>query len=219
MLLNLFLKLLSFLGRRKDFYTFAGEHIATRWYLLYEEEDEDTRWIAKFPNIYFHHTLVEHPDGPDTHRHAWNSWSWCLRGGYSEWVNGQVREHKAPGVVSVKANEFHRIITCKPGSITMWIRGFRKGKWAFKMKPCDTICNTCETNYGRCLNEFTELSHDQYFGGKGNKRASGWHKPSLELERKMTRRRAAIQHYTVKVQSRDQIMAEASKKAHDSKST
>lgn len=214
MLLNLILKVLSFLGRRKDFYTFAGEHIASRWYVLYMEEDEDTRWIAKLPNIYIHRTMVENPDGPDIHRHGWTSWSWCLRGGYLEEVDGKFREHKVPGIVRVKYDQYHRIVKCIPGSITVWIRGFRKGRWAFKMKPCEKVCDTCSIKYGKCLNEFTELTHSQHFGGKGQKRSSGWFTPSEELKRKMARRREAIKSPRVHVKPRDEIMAEASKLAH-----
>ncbi len=207
----MFLKLLEKLGRKKVLVNFAGEIIANRWYVFYLEEDEDPRWIAKLPNLYIHQNVkTDTPDGPDSHHHAWNTWSLILNGSYTEEVNGKTRYNWRWSIAKLKVTDFHRIVCCAPNTWTAFFHGFRIGKWGFKAKACATLCETCGVKYGACVNTLTETPYDVHFGGKGAWRAVRWFASNFpDLAAKIERRRRAIKK--VKVLTRDEINARVAK--------
>lgn len=212
--LDLFLKLLERIGRKKLLVNWDGEVIAYRWYVFYVEEDEDDRFIAKFPNVYIHQNLKhETPDGPDSHTHAFNSYSLIMSGGYHEEVDGKSRYNAKGTIAKLKHRQFHRIVKVDPGTMTLFMRGWRKGPWSFKAAPCEKICETCSSEYGACVNTLKETPYELHFSGKGQWRAVRWFPSNTPgLERKLAIRREAIKK--VKVLSRDEVNARAAKEHH-----
>lgn len=210
-MLGLLLSLLEKIGRKKVLMDFTGQIIACRWYVLYSEEDEDQRLIAKFPNIYVHQNLrLETPDGPDSHRHAWNTYSWMISGGYSEEVNGVMRVNRRWSWAVLKNTDYHRIVKVEPNAWSIFCHGFRKGAWGFKMKACDTVCPTCAAVDGICLNTKVVVPHATYFGSKKAWRSVAWFPSKMRgLAKKVARRQAAIKKVTVV--GRDEVNARVTK--------
>ncbi len=198
-MLGLLLRLLEKAGRKKVLVNFMGEVVAYRWYVLYLEEDEDTRFIARFPNIYIHQNLMpDTPDGPEPHKHAWNTYSLMLNGGYWEEVNGRERYNPPGSWALLKYGDYHRITKTNPNAWSMFCHGFRKGRWGFKQKACETICATCAEKYGVCVNTTRDVPYEAHFGGKALKRRVHWF-PSKEpgLEKRLARRREAVKKITL----------------------
>lgn len=205
------LRLLEKMGRKKVLMDFTGQVIAYRWYVLYREEDEDERFIARFPNIYIHQNLRrETPDGPDAHRHAWNTYSWMISGGYSEEVNGVLRRNPRWSWARLKHTDYHRIVATEPNAWSVFCHGFRRGPWGFRMKACDAICETCAGVDGVCMNTKHVVPHATYFGSKKAWRSVAWfHVGMPGLARRIARRQAAIKK--VRVVGRDEVNARVTK--------
>lgn len=210
-MIRFLLWLLEKLGRKKVLMDFTGQVIAYRWYVLYREEDEDERLIARFPNIYIHQNLREQtPDGPDSHHHAWNTYSLMLSAGYHEEVDGALRYNKRLSWACLKHSQYHRITAVDPNSWTMFCHGFRKGPWGFKMKACATVCETCAALDGVCLNTKHIVPHATYFGSKKAWRSVAWFPSNTPgLGKRIARRQAAIKK--VRVVGRDEVNARVTK--------
>lgn len=199
-MLELLLLALEKMGRKKVLVSFDGQVLAHRWYLLYKEDDEDGRLIARLPNIYFHRSFqLESPDGPHMHRHAWNTWSRILAGGYLEEVNGlKVRKHGPGDWACLKHTDFHRILRFDPGTLTMFCHGFRRSTWGFKAMPCKVVCGRCQERYGECVNRRTETPHSAHFSSDHSWRTTAWidaNRPGLEDQ--LRRRREAVKRVQV----------------------
>jgi hypothetical protein len=204
------LNLLDKLGRKKVLVDFAGNQIVHRYYLFYHEDDQDTRWIAKLPNIYIHHNLVEYPDGPDLHCHPWNTWSFILNGGYiEEFENDKKKYNPRWSFFGRSRDTFHRIAKADPNTWTVFMHGWRKRDWSFKSHPCKIVCSTCSEKYnGECYNAKNEAPYEAYFDTKGGAwKATVWFRTTLPgLWEKIARRQRAVQK--VKVKPLDEVKSE-----------
>lgn len=173
---RLILLALEKLGRKKVLLDFHGSLLGERWYVLYKEDDEDKRWIARLPNIYIHRPRVlDSPDGDTQHRHPWPTWSLMLRGGYLEEVNGvMARLHTRWSWARLRHTDYHRILRFEPGTWTMFFHGFRRASWTFKTMPCRTVCSRCQEHYGQCVNRITEQPHGAHFDTAHSWRKTAW---------------------------------------------
>lgn len=214
-MLRLFLRFLEAIGHKKLLVNWDGKIIAYRWYLFYLEDDEDRRLIARLPNIYIHENLLlDTPDGPDSHCHAWPTWSYMLRGGYWEEVDGKLRFNAQGTIAKLGRRQFHRITQCVPGpdgtTMTVFMHGFRNTNWSFRAAPCDKLCETCAEKYGRCVNTTKETPYEVHFGGRGKWRAVTWfHSKTPGLAGHIALRQRAAAY--VRPLSRDEINARAAK--------
>jgi hypothetical protein len=210
--LNKFLRFLELCGRKKTLVDFAGNEIVHRWYLFYYEEDQDDRWIAKLPNVYIHHNLVKHPDGPDCHTHPWNTISWIANGGYwEEFINGTKRRLNRFTFAYRSRNDFHRIIEADPNTWTIFAHGFRRRQWSFKSETCKTVCQTCNDKYdGVCYNAKNEAPYEAYFSDKGGAwKATVWLRTTLPgLKEKIARRKKALERIKFKPKTIDEIKSQ-----------
>lgn len=208
--LHWFLAVLERLGRKKILVNFDGTIAVQRWYLLYLEDDEDHRFIARFPNAYLHVDLkLETPDS--SHHHAWNTYSLVLKGGYVEEVDGVQKTFKVGDLVKLRYDQHHRLVSCEPGTITLFMHGWRRGPWAFKLKPCVKLCDTCATKYGRCVNEIKETAYKENVDVTGDWRMTAWFLSNTPgLKEKLARRRRSLGK--VKVLSREEVLSQAAKR-------
>jgi hypothetical protein len=199
------LRVLEKLGRFRKL-QINGEFIATRHFLLFKEEDEDSRLRARFPNVWIHHNLrTETPDGPDSHTHPWDTWSYMWHGGYWEEVDGVERFHDQGTWAVLKHGQYHRITKCLPNTVTIFAHGFRKGPWTFKEAPCEHLCEACAPK-GQCFAATNLVPYEQHFGGKGSRRAVQWHDADEpNLDKRMSRRRRAIASGRVKLLTREEV--------------
>jgi hypothetical protein len=207
MLLDLFLRLLEWMGRKKVLVDFAGNVRAYRYYVFFMEEDEDTRLIGRLPNIYIHVNVeLNTPDGPDTHRHPWNTYSYMIRGGYLEEVNGKYRFHETGTVARLRHTDYHRVVQVRPGTVTAFMHGWRRGPWLFRLAPCAAVCPSCDEKYGKCYNEVSTVPHATFFGSKGKWRTARWFLSKTPgLRAMIERRRRASADVRVKQLSTEEV--------------
>lgn len=191
-MIDIFLSWLTKRGRRRTLVKFDGSVSAYRHFPFWVEEDEDRR---RWPNLWIHQNVeLKTPDGPDTHRHPWPTYSYIWRGGYIEEVNGQMRWRGRGSFAVLRHTDYHRIVRVVDGTVTLFFHGWRRGPWLFKLQPCAQVCESCAKKYGRCYNELNTVPHAVFFGTKGKWRTARWF-PSLMpgLAKIIERRRRAIQ--------------------------
>lgn len=98
-----------------------------RWYLL-----PPTPW----GRVFLHRMLLP-DDRPEVHNHPWPCFSIVLWGGYRE-----MRWTKATGTIGMRARvrgsinrlpleAFHRIVSVKPNTWTLFVHGRRVRDWGF----------------------------------------------------------------------------------------
>jgi hypothetical protein len=197
-MLQTILKILEKFGRKKVLVDFFGNVMMERYFVFYNEEpSNDKRLIAKFPNLYIHtFKRLENPDGAMDHTHPWNFYSYIISGGYTEFYNGKEFYRKKGSFRKQKHDEVHQLIKVDPDTYTVFIHGFRKGPWLFKPRKCETICETCKNNFGKCYLENKQFEYDEFvtqFDMRDAQwRAPMWMKWTPELEKKLERRRKAI---------------------------
>lgn len=204
--IDLLLTLLDRAGSKKVLLTFSMDVLAQRWYLGYVEADEDRRLIAKLPNAYLHKDLNIHTPG-SAHRHAWNSYSLILKGGYTELVDGVARTHKAGDLAVVKQTQRHEITHCEPGTVTLFMHGWRLAPWEFTVESCATLCGRCATEYGRCVNSIKTTPYELNAADGGKVRVASWMSTKTPgLERRIRIRKRALEKSRVRVWSRDEFL-------------
>ena len=133
--MNLFLKLLERLGRKRIIMDRTDqEPYLERYYLLF-----NTRKHFPF-NLFLHKFLKGDPD--DVHDHPWPYATLILKGGYYEWIPefnslgqkiGEIRHWRGPGSFrTAKANTYHRV-ELKEGvtAWTLFMPGPHKREWGF----------------------------------------------------------------------------------------
>ena len=155
---NLFLKLLEKCGRKYAIVDFFGDVIQWRYYLFYVESHVDNRWLARLPNIFLHIYPGEKsgdglsPEEANAHSHPYNTWGFIVKGGYTEVINEQTtRETTRFGVAYMSHSDHHRIARVKPGTVSLFLHGFRRAKWMSYTYVCKKVCDTCaSTNGGTC---------------------------------------------------------------------
>ena len=201
--MRLFDRFLSWLekrGRKRILVDVLGNIIASRHYVFFVEEDDDPS--VRWPNVFIHHNLrLESPDGPDAHQHPWATWSFILRGGYWEEVDGVKRYNPTHSIARMKVGQFHRITQVDPGTVTLFFHGFRRVRWLFKETPCETVCDHCKAQYGRCFNATHTIPYNVHFGvmepsagvggllGKGVRRGIRWLDDTPEVRDRISRLR------------------------------
>lgn len=197
-------------GRKKVLLSFEADVAAQRWYLLYLEKDEDPRLVARFPNAYLHKDLNIQTPG-SAHGHAWNSYSFILRGAYTELVDGVERTHQAGDVAVLKYTEHHEITRCAPGTVTLFVHGWRRAPWRFRVGACDKLCDRCATNYGACVNTIktTPYALNAADGGGAWKRTTWFSTQAPGLERRIRVRQRALAQGKVRARilTRDEVLA------------
>jgi hypothetical protein len=205
--LDRFLAYLTRKGRRRTLVKYDGSVSAYRYFPFWVEEDEDPR---RYPNLWIHQNVeLETPDGPDSHRHPWNTYSYVHRGGYIQEVNGVRSWH---GLwASLKFTDYHRIVRVRPGTVTLFFHGWRRGPWLFKLQACAALCETCAAKYGTCHNNVKTIPHEVFFGRNGKWRTARWF-PSLlpGLDRMISRRKQAIRDRRVHRLPVDEVRARMS---------
>ncbi len=200
-----YLERLSAKGRKKVLATFEAEVEMQRWYLLRMETDASPRL---FPNAYFHKDLKVETPG-DAHKHGWPSASLILRGGYRALVDGVPEEYKAGDLALLRHDQFHEVVHCEPGTTTLFIRGFRRSTFEFKLTPCATVCNRCAAKYGTCGAAVRtipyEVTADDGLGVKWRKRM--WFNANHPgLERKLRIRRKVLARAALPILTRDEFI-------------
>lgn len=154
MIKQLFFRFLAWLekkGRRHALVTFEGDVIAFKYCLLYNElAGRESGW----PNIYIHQFMrVGGIDGEDLiHSHPHSTLSIILIGGYTEFVKklGKEVDRKPGDIIRMKYNEDHSIVRVIPDTFTLFMHWFEKKRWAIGLRPCDTVCERCASEFGRC---------------------------------------------------------------------
>jgi len=198
-------------GRKKILVTFEAAIAAQRWYLGFLEEDEDRRRIARLPNAYLHKDLAIETPG-SAHRHAWNSYIIILRNGYRQLIDGVPHEHKAGDLVLLRHDQFHEITHCEPGTVTLFMRGFRRGNWHFKVATCATLCGRCAEVYGQCVNGIKTTPYELNAADGGEWRKTTWFStktPGLERKLRVRRRALAGDRVRARILTRDEILHRA----------
>lgn len=142
-------KLLSRLFRKHALVDFYGDVSFYRYHLFFYEPDYATRWWHWLPNIFVHFYPGEPggagPNGENPHSHPWTSLGFVVRGQYTERIDEiKTRINTAPALTYVKHSSFHRIVTVKPGTISIFMHGFRqKRDWLSKVIACPVLCPAC----------------------------------------------------------------------------
>ena len=147
------LKFLERHGRKYAFVDFYGDILSYRYYVLYYEPHHDTRWLAKFPNIWMHVFPGEPTgwahDGKIPHSHAWSALAIVWRGQYTDLVNNvRTRATKALGFAFTSYKDDHRITHVAPGTHTIFIHGFRRKDWTMVGYRCKEVCQECKDYHG-----------------------------------------------------------------------
>lgn len=205
-MIDRFLAYLTRIGARRTLVKYDGSVSAHRHFPLWIEEDEDRR---RYPNLWIHQNVeLDTPDGPDTHRHPWNTYSYILRGGYIEEVNGVRRWHGRGSWACLKYTDHHRIVRVRKGTVTLFFHGWRRGPWQFKLQACEALCESCKAKYGTCFNNVNPVPHETFFGRNGKWRTVRWF-PSLMpgLDRMIARRKKAIRDPRVRVMPAQEVRA------------
>lgn len=186
------LKLLERFGRKSVLVDFYGRVRMERYHLFYYEDEAKPRWWYWFPNAWLHFFPgPDSPDGEDQHRHPFSTVSIMLRGGYSEIVNGDRRAHYAPSLVCLWWHDLHRIESVLSGSWSLFVHGWRRGRWTFESVHCAEPCRAClELNGGACFKPERELPYNEQFA-RGDQ-AVRWERVNKDTERKLEIRRQAI---------------------------
>lgn len=208
--MSLFNKFLSYLekhGRKKVLVDYYGNVMMHRYFVFYNENPatDNTRWISKLPNIYIHQFIRPmRPDGGMEHEHPWNFISYMVSGTYTEVLNGKEIIRKAGDLFKVKNTDVHTLTQAEPGTTTIFFHGIRKGPWFFKPKTCETVCDACAANFGKCYLsnrtfEYNEMSK-QFDTKRDNQwRAPTWFDWSPDLDKKLERRRKAAEKISAKM--------------------
>jgi len=212
-------RLLAFLearGRKWLLVNFDGAIAVQRWYLVYAEKDdyrpgEPRPWYTRLPNAYIHKDVQLLTPG-SAHRHAWNTASIILRGGYTELVDGLARTHRAGDIALLSHRQHHEIVRCEPGTLTLFCHGFRLDRWWFRVAPCERLCATCAPK-GACLNARRVTPYEENVGTPQDWRMTAWF-PSRHpgLDKMIARRRRALARGAIRVLSRDEVLAAAAKR-------
>lgn len=193
---------------KKVMLTFEAKIEAQRWYLVFLEEDEDPRLIARLPNAYFHRDFAAETPG-DSHSHPWPTASLILRGGYAALVDGELQEYRAGDLAVLRHDQFHEVVRCEPGTCTLFIHGFRRRPWEFKLKPCETVCDHCASKYGTCAGAVRTIPYEataqESATGKWRKRT--WFNTSdVDVDRMIRVRKRALKDKSFDVLSRDEFV-------------
>lgn len=205
MILKLYLRFLDFLERRGRLYAlvdFYGDVLMYRYFLLYVERQDDTRWIAKLPNIWSHifpgDPSGRGPDGISPHRHPWSAVGLILRGYYVELLNNTTeRITNVGGFAYTSYKDDHRVLTVGKDTLTIFAHGFRRTKWTKVGYPCLVTCDTCRTrNDGKCLSQLGEYafpSVDPNPGERlGSSRTVKWVKVTPDFKKQLAQRKEAL---------------------------
>lgn len=152
-MLNRLLRFLEKRGRKYAFTDFYGDVMFYRYYLFYDEEPYGAQggfWPNAMIHVFPGDEEGEGPDAEHIHKHPYHSWSYILKGGYTEAVDeGRgvfERETISGHWVSVPFNVFHRIKQVIPDSVTIFMHGFRRGVWTLRIEPCKEVCDVCASN-------------------------------------------------------------------------
>jgi len=225
-ILNRFLKFLEKHGRKRVLVDYYGNIMLNRYFVLYKEDPvEPTSWISKLPNIWIHEFIrPDRPDGGMEHQHPWSFVSYMVSGYYVEILNDKEIIRKSGDIFRVKKTDVHTLVETKTGTTTIFMHGIRQGPWFFKPKKCETLCETCAANFGKCyvdskIFEYNELAK-QFDTKRDNQwRAPTWFDWSPELEKKLERRRLAVKKISAEMpknqEERVKIMLKHSKTAVD----
>jgi hypothetical protein len=207
--MSLFNKFLGFLekhGRKKVLVDYYGNVMMHRYFVFYNEDPvNDKRWISKLPNIYIHQFIRPvRPDGGMEHEHPWSFISYIVSGSYVEVLNGKEIVRKAGNLFREKNTDVHTLVEAETGTTTIFFHGFRKGPWFFKPKKCETLCETCAANFGKCYVENQTFEYNELAKQFDTKRENQWRAPtwfdwSPDLEKKLERRRLAAEKISAKM--------------------
>lgn len=120
--------------------------------------------------IYLHRFVGTDPD-EGVHNHPWNALAICLSGGYTEarltgfcpmtgWVE-KLRRIRPGSFNRIRANDFHQIVSMKPGTWTLFLHGPMKHGWGFlRRERCD---------YGLPTHSFRTVFHQPFELTNGSK--------------------------------------------------
>lgn len=149
-MLEKFLKLLEKAGRKYAFVDFYGDIQMYRYHLFYSEPHISSKWYHYLPNIFIHVYPGEPggtgPDGESPHAHPYNSLGVIVRGGYTEVIDEtETRTTNALGATYVGYKSFHRLKNVIPGTVSIFLHGFRKRKeWLIQRLQCSNLCKECQ---------------------------------------------------------------------------
>lgn len=116
-----------------------------KWFVIPDRENPEQIYLKRlrviqtpFWSIYCHWIYLPDTDR-DLHNHPWNFTSIILRGGYVEYLDSP--REPCDGVAQsflrwsrhkMWMDEWHKIVSIKPRTITLVITGHRKQTWGFK---------------------------------------------------------------------------------------
>lgn len=108
----------------RDYHYADGELFLRRYVLI------QNRFFA----IYIHRLTAMNSGYP--HTHAWNFWTWVLRGGYTESVSNldgrkYERQHTWGSFKRTKRDEAHKISSLNPSTLTLVLAGRLHQDWGF----------------------------------------------------------------------------------------
>lgn len=178
-----------------------GNVIIHKYCLLHGESlDHAIRAKAKgWPNLYLHNFIWEEsPDGPSSHSHSGTTLSWILKGEYWERYEGKQIHRTRWSFNRVVWPKVHKIERVKSGTWTIFLRWFvRDPEIRIVPETCETVCEYCQENYGKCFNEGREFSYDAYSNQFNSNKPNGmkfpaWHYAGEETDKFIARRRKAM---------------------------
>lgn len=148
------------LGRKYALVDVYGRVIWHRYYVFFVEKHIADNWKERYlPNLFVHHFIGadnnQWVDGDECHTHPWNTVSLVLRGGYLEDIEYGLASKRttAPGITCTSHKSSHRFLEMTPGTVSLFFHGIRKSIWAFDLRKCKVVCDSCNKhNGGKCVN-------------------------------------------------------------------
>jgi hypothetical protein len=176
--------LLDFLIRRRRVWAmvdFYGDIQMYRAFPFHRELHNPTGWTRNLPNLFVHFYPGEPggagPDSAVPHSHPWSSLGFIVRGAYEEIVHEhEVRENKAPALTFVSYKTVHRLLSVKPGTISLFFHGFRRKKHWIQYHPDKAV----------------PFSHDRDTGVFTKKMVTTLIRVDEDFDRKIAQRKALI---------------------------